>query len=110
MMSRITLTLKRRFSKDDEMPYEKSPISTLDWNAVTRPPRVMQGRGRIQFVERAQGNTSMLVVSHVAGEEDAIASVAILEQGRDSESSESSESVEMAEMVQQKKGNLNPPV
>ncbi|KZV66240.1 hypothetical protein PENSPDRAFT_667872 [Peniophora sp. CONT] len=105
MMSRITLTLKRRFASDNDMPYEPSPIASLDWRAVTHPARVIQGRGRVQFVERVQGNTSMFaIVSHITGEEDAIISVARIGDERDSVE------VEMVEIMDKKEEGSESPV
>lgn len=108
MMSRITLALKRRFAKVGDMPYQPSPISTLDWHALTRPPHVMLGRGRVRFVERAQGDTSLFaVISHAAGEEDVTTSVAL----EDPESSDERDSgeLEMVEReIQDKEGSKSP--
>ena len=80
-------------------------MASLDWRAVTRPPRAKFGRARIQTVERMQGNTSVFtIVSRAAGEEDAmITSVAIGGDGRDSEAS--SESMEMEVVGEKKEGS-----
>ncbi|VDB91796.1 unnamed protein product [Peniophora sp. CBMAI 1063] len=109
MMSRITLTLKRRCGGPGELPYEPThpePILS-DLRVITHPPRVVQGRGRIQYIERAQTTTSMFaVVSHVAGEEGAVMSVSQVDvDGRDSDSSDS---VEMVDMVAEKDDNKSP--
>lgn len=105
MMSRITLTLKRRFAKVGELPYVISPISTLEWRAVARPRRVMRTRGRVQLVERAQGDTSMFaVVSHIAGQENTITSVAVVGDGRESGE------IEMSELKDKSKESSESPV
>ncbi|KZV70435.1 hypothetical protein PENSPDRAFT_607419 [Peniophora sp. CONT] len=83
MVSRITLGLKRRFSKLDDTPYQATPISTLDWHAVTRPPRVMLGNGRVHFVEHAQEDMSVSAVTSLDANEEGEATAAAIGIERD---------------------------
>ena len=71
MMSRITLALKRHIT-DLAATHPPGHIpNPLEWGAITRPSRIALSRGRVQYVERAPCDTSMLaVVSHIAGKED----------------------------------------
>ena len=68
MMSRITLALKRHLVT--KHPSARS-TNTLEWGSVTRPPRIAVHRGRVQYVERASCDASVLaIVSRTAEQED----------------------------------------
>ena len=71
MMSRITLALKRHLADLAASHLPDRTSKPLEWGAVTRPPRIALTRGRVQYVERAPGDTGILaVVSRVAHSDD----------------------------------------